>query len=382
MDKENKILVIPRHLVFVKFIDIPSVDESEIEKMAEFQAIKEIPRPKEDLIISYRNLGSYKEGFSSVMLAIANKQMIQDRIHEKELVNIKIQSIRLHTELLYLFLLKKGVITKDKVSFIIHIGKEHSEIMIVDKTRPIFSRGFKNSERFLEEIDRSVLAYERDKNNPEIENIVVTYASDIDIEDARPLIKEHFRIPVSFYGYSEDLTTIDLPAEIDLLPREIGDKTKKLQKRRELVVTFSLIGFIIILFSALVYFKIYEKNRFLNILSLRIAEMQSEIERLNSFLRKTEIAKNHREQGRFIIEILKQSYILIPGNISITGLEYNGKESIFYKGTSEDMSAIFAFAKRLEKSKYFIRVEVKYATKKKVKGKELTDFNIQCQLNL
>jgi len=382
LDKEKGILVIPRHLVFIKFTDIPSTDESEIEKMIRFQVIKEIPYPKEETIISCKNLGSYRDGFSSLMVAIANKHMIQERMREKQLANIKTESIRLHSELLYLFLLERGVVSQDKVNLIIDVGKEHSEIMIIDKTRIKFSRGFKNSERFLEEIDRSVLAYERDKNNPKIGNVIATYPSDVDIEDARPYIKGHFSIPVSFYEYSDDLEKLDLPLEIDLMPKEVTSKNKKLQKKQEALVTFSLIGFIVVLFFIFLSFKMYEKNRFLKMFSLKIDQMQPDIERLDTLLKKTEIVKDHEEKGRFIIEVLKRSYNLIPTDISISGLDYDGGESIFYKGASKDMSFILAFVKRLEKSGYFEKVEVKYATKKKVKGEEFTDFNIQCQLKL
>ena len=145
----NNIIVVPRHLVIVRFLDIPSVIDDEIEQMLEFQAIKEIPHPKEDMIFSYRNLGSYKDGFSFIMLVVAKRQMIEAIIREKD---FNVEAIRLHSELLYLFLLKKGIISTERVNLVIHIGKDDSEVMILDKDQPKFSRGFKNSDRFFEEI--------------------------------------------------------------------------------------------------------------------------------------------------------------------------------------------------------------------------------------
>ena len=373
----NNIIVVPRHLVIVRFLDIPSVIDDEIEQMLEFQAIKEIPHPKEDMIFSYRNLGSYKDGFSFIMLVVAKRQMIEAIIREKD---FNVEAIRLHSELLYLFLLKKGIISTERVNLVIHIGKDDSEVMILDKDQPKFSRGFKNSDRFFEEITHSVLAYKKDKNNPEIDSIIIAYSSILDINDIRPLIIEHFRIPVSFYEYSEDLTTVDLPVKIDIMPREFSDKKVKSQKKNQRLVTYSLIGFIIILFFAAIFFKIHEKKRVLEMLSSRIDQLKSKTERLDLFLKKTTLIKKHREDGRFIIEILNRSYNLMPTDMSLSGLSYDGGKIISYKGSSKDMSNAFSFVKKLEKSEYFDSVEIKYATKKKVKGKEITDFNIQCRI--
>ena len=382
MDKEGNILVIPRHLVFVKFIDIPSLEDEEIEKMAEFQALKEIPHPKEELVISFRNLGSYRDGFSSLMLTATTKDMIQQKIEERETLNLLTQSIRLHTELLYLYLLKRGLVSQDKVSFVVHIGREDSEILAVNRTRLIFSRGFINSERFLEEIDRSILAFERDKDNPPIDDVIVIYASGMDMKDVGPHIKARFSVPVNFCEYSEDLVDSDFMVQIELLPKEIISKKTKLEKRKESIVTYSLAGFVIILCVASLSFKLYEKNKLLDMLSTRVGGVESKIQGLEVYRKKIDAVKNHIGQGAFIIEVLENSYKIVPVDILISGLDYNGKESIFYKGTSKDMAGVLSFVKRLESSNYFNKVEVKYATKKKIKGEEVTDFSIQCELKL
>lgn len=378
---KDKVLVIPRHLVFVKFIDVPSLEEAEIGRMAEYQAVKEIPHPKEELMVSYRNLGSYREGFSSLMLAVATKDMIYEKLEEARHLNIQPENIRLYTELLYLYLLKKDVVRQDRTVFVIHIGKEDSEIMMIDRGRLVFSRGFKNTEGFLEEIDRSILAYERDKDNPAIEDVIVTYASDIDTEEIEPYIREHFAVPVNFYEYSEDPARSDVVPEIDLLPKEISHKKLKSERRQELALTYSLAGCIAVLFFAFFSFKMYDKNKNLEMFSARISEVESRIQGLDKLVKKTEIAKANIEQGRFINNILEESYNLVPPDIIISELDYNGEDSIFYKGLSRDMSSVLGFVKTLEASKYFKKAEVKYASKKKIKGEEFTDFNVRCWLN-
>jgi hypothetical protein len=234
----------------------------------------------------------------------------------------------------------------------------------------------------LEEIDRSILAFERDKDSPHINDVIVIYASGMDIRDIEPHIKARFSVPVDFCEYSEDLTDSGFMVQIELLPKEIISKNKKLEKRKESSVTYSLAGFVIILCVASLSFKLYEKNKLLNMLSTRVDVVQSKIEGLEVYRKKTDVVKNYIGQSAFIIEVLENSYKIVPVDILISSLDYNGKDSIFYKGTSKDMAGVLSFVKRLEGSNYFNKVEVKYATKKKIKGEEVTDFSIQCELNL
>jgi len=374
-------LIVSRHQVFLRFIDVPSIDKAEIKKMAGFQAIKEIPCVKEDMVIGYRNLGSYRNDFSSLMLAVANKDMIKEMIARKEIHNVKLKGVELYTELLYLFMLKKGAINHEEARLIMHIGQEYTEIMIVDKIRPIFSREFKNKGQFLEETRRSVSFYERNRNNPKIEKITILHDSNIDIEDARQTIERCFELKPDFCEYDDDLTKSGLAAEIDLLPIEISNIKKKVQKKQEDILTYSLVGLVIFLFFAFCSFRVHKMERFLQLLSSRIDEIEPHAENLAEYIRKTEIVKEGIKEGSLIAEVLRDSHNLVPSDVRLSGISYDGIESVFYKGDAKDMSGILDFIKRLEGSRYFGSTQIKYATRKELRGEEFTDFNIQCTIN-
>ena len=87
MENSKDILVIPRHLATLRFIELPSTELSEINNMVEFQALKELPYAKEEIITSFKNLGAYKKGFSYIMLAIVKRQLIEEMIKERKTEN-------------------------------------------------------------------------------------------------------------------------------------------------------------------------------------------------------------------------------------------------------------------------------------------------------
>jgi len=208
----------------------------------------------------------------------------------------------------------------------------------------------------------------------------VAYEPNINLEETKSFIKEHFSIPAAFYEYSADLSKINLPAQINLLPKELIDKEARIQKRQEILVTYSLIGFIIFLCFAFVFLKSYEKRKILSVFESNASQVKLEAEKIDRFFKKVEFAKMRKEQGKLIVEILKSLYDIAPSNISISGLDYDGKAGISCKGTSKVTQDIFDFTKSLERSKFFYKAEIKYATQKKVKGEEFTDFNIQCEI--
>lgn len=371
-------MIIPRYLVIVRFLDVPSLDDAEIRKMIRFQAAKDIPYPENNMVISYRNLGSYMDGFSSIMLVVAKRDTIKGIVDGPEQSP---EAIRLHSELLYLHLIEKAILSNDKVDLIVHIGKEASEIMIVDKKRPIFSRGFKNSKRFLDEIDHSILSYQRNKGNPMIDNVVVSYPPNVDIKDARPHIQKHFTIPVNFYEYSEGLGKTNLPSQINLVPEDVIQKKARGLRRKELLVTGLLAGFIALLIVSFFLFKAHQKNQILSILSGKAIEIQSDGQRLEYLSKKIDSVKDHEKKGRIIGGILENFNNLKNPDILLSGLSYDGKNTVVYKGHSENMQTVFSFTRRLERSKFFREAEVKHVTKKKIKNKEFSDFSIHCKIS-
>ena len=375
MNRSEAVLVIPRNKTALRFIELPSVDFFEIKGMAELQTIKEFPYPKEDLIVSFRNLGSYKKGFSYILLVIAKKQHIEEMLSEKGAVP---DSVRLETELLYLYLLTKGMIKQDKVSLVINIDIDRSEIMILDGLKPVFSRGLNSSEGWLDEINRTLLSYKRDKGGKDAEEMIVMHGSNLNMENMKSEIKKAFSIPVNFYEHNGDLISPDMSLEIDLLPTEYIDKKLNMKNAKQALVTFFLLLAAVGMLAVFFVFKTQEKNEEILMLSEETDKMQKDMNQLSSFLKKTELLKYQKEEGGRIVDILKECYALVPKDIFLEGFDYEGRSVLYCKGKAREMPSVFNFIKALEKSGYFKKVEVRYATKKEIENQKFTDFNIAC----
>ncbi|MCX5693011.1 MAG: PilN domain-containing protein [Candidatus Omnitrophica bacterium] len=374
--KESKeVLIIPRYLAALRFIELPSLDASEIKSMAEFQAIKEWPYAREEIVAGFRNIGSYKKGHSCIMLAIIKRQQIEEMIARRK---ARPDSIRLETELLYLHLLKKGIARRSKVSLIINIQKDYSEIMIIDGMRPVFSRGLSGQKTLSEEVNKSVISYKADRNNKEVEDAVIMHSLSLNTENIKACLEALFQIPINFYEDKLDLNILELPLEIDLLPKEYIDERFNKENTKQVFLTYFLLFIVIFMLASFFIFKIQEKNKTILVFSEKTEKMQEEVDQLNTFLKKTKLLKYREGEGKRVIDILKECCELVPQEIFLAGLDYDEKGILYCKGMSRNTGSIFNFIKVLEKSKYFKKVEVKYATKKEIGNQEFTDFNIGC----
>ncbi|MBU3911856.1 MAG: hypothetical protein KKD90_04650 [Candidatus Omnitrophica bacterium] len=382
MDSGKNILIAPRHKIFLRFIDVPSMDDAEIKSMAALQAIKEVPFLREEITVSYRNLGVFRSGFSSIMLAIAKKDMISDMTKKNKIYSAAPESIRLETELLYLLLCKKGIINEKGVDLVISIGKDYSELMIIDKTRPVFSRSFKNSGRFSQEVNYSVMAYKKDRNAKDPDGVKIVRRPDIDIEGLTHVIEKNFTVPVNFYELKEDLSREDLPAQIDLVPAEIAERNSMMLRKKELAFTYLLAGFAVLLSVIFTYFKIYQKQGILDVMSLRLEAVEPHVNILEDCLRRVSFFEEEQRRTGILTRIIAVSYDTGLRDISLSDFGYNGGENFYFKGTAGEMSVILAFVKRLNETGYFDLVEIKQATKGIVRGEERTGFDIQGMIKI
>ena len=375
MDRTRDVLIIPRCRAVLRFIEIPSTHPSEIKNIVEYHVIKELPYAREEIIADFRNIGSFKKGYSCIMLAIIKRQQIEEMIARRK---ARPDSIRLETELLYLHLLKKGIVRHGKVRLIINIQKDYSEIMIIDGVRPVFSRGLGGQKTLSEEISKSVISYKADRNNKEVEEAVIMHGLNLNKEDIKVCLEELFRIPVNFYEDKPDLSNLEPYLDIDLLPKEYIEERFNKENARQVFLTYFLLFIAIFMLASFFVFKIREKNKILLVFSDKTEKMRKDTDQLNIYLKKTKFIKYQKEEGERAINILKECYELKPQDIFLEGLD-SGDEGVLYcKGMARDISSVFNFIKVLEKSKYFKKIEVKYAAKKKIGNLEFTDFNVGC----
>jgi Tfp pilus assembly PilM family ATPase len=384
------IVNIQRYRVTVKSIKLPSTNPAEIESMVGLQAAKQLPFSPEKIIFSYRVLGRDARGYSDVMMALLHRDAVEKILKVFDQAGLGVERLALSSEGLNLWYTgRQKPEEKSACICLIDIGMSFLELQVIrngglDFTRSIsFSSPEDMEKRVLDEIKKSFFTFRKSSHGLKIDKLVLTGRRSV-LEKEAPLLKKDLGLPMVYvdpvkqWPRSEDAilpSTKEFSSEsfaavaalgfnydklqTDFIPQEI--RLKKLSKvaRENLLISATLL-LCILLGTGGIFTKNYiDKRRYLASIQRRLRQL------------------DFKGSG---IDVLRELYSNMPSEISLSIFDYEDGRSCLLRGTSQKLSDVFKFISLLEDSAYFENVKVRYATKRVVGKKELTDFEVICQL--
>ena len=412
----NLIVVIPRNLVTIRNVNLPSQDPVEIEKMVGLQAAKQIPYSKEDIIIDHLIIGKDSSGYSKILMVIAHKDAINRYLKITAGIQAKPSTFVLSSQGVFnwyqLYQNKTKGSNQDTI-VLMDIDTTNTGICFVYNNQLIFSRSISfgirdldsgNLEDLLRQIHLTLSTYKKEKIGQEISKIVLTPSSG-DIKNLAKRLEAEFSISTEVLDSQIIISgekELSLPNQIvqceasssvilgfaigrkekliDLLPPEVYKKQERQIKRKELVFLGILLVLVIISIMSAVFVKMYKKEQYIKLLKTSLKQTNPKAKNISQTIKKLELIKQRLNPKISSIDILYELYNLMPENISLTIFALDEQGNFSLQGVALVMSDVFTFQGLLDKSGYFSNVEVKYASKRRTRKAELTDFRIICQI--
>lgn len=408
---KDLILSVPRQSVTIKNIRLPSKIPREIDEMAGFQALKQIPYPKEEIAYGFNVIGLDPEGYSKIMLVICHQDAVKRPIEILNGCGINPAKVTLSSfGLLNWFNLNSERKKRSEASplILVECDAANTDISIVHGGKLIYTRGLsfgsnegnKYYERLLGEIDKTLPTYEKETQEARPTEAVFTgritelafskneleRALDMKVEfvdsfsDISPSISPQFQPAASQASFSSLLGTALGTDEVDLLPKVLKSTLLARTKKRELAVSAFLMFAVIASVSFVIWTKIQQKERILHMLESKLKETTPaalEIEKMRSA---SDVIKSQIRKKSEPLDVLNELHKIVPPQLYLVLYTYD-EEKAELKGTASVLSDVFKLVTILENSPYFQNVEVRYATKRKIGGQELVDFEIVCPLS-
>lgn len=404
-------LVIPRQSVTTKTLSLPSRDPAEIEEMAGFQAIKQIPYPKEEIAYGVSPIETTAEGYSKVMLVICHRDTVERPLEVLRSCGLVPSRVTLSSFGILNWLKMDPALTAETgpgPAILIECDRAATDIVIADKDKMIYTRGLTfgsgegtgYAERLKEEVSRTLAIFEKEfpalkpamavftGYMPEIEahKEYLEEAMGIKVEFRDPFkmfssgIPERFKPFVVTTTFSSLIGNAAGPERVDLLPKKMKAAHSAKIKREETIVSVSLAAAVLILISLAVTNKLHQKEELLRMLEMKLKQVAPAAEDIGKKKDIADIVRSESAQRGKPLLILNELYRIAPSSINLTLYKYDeGRADI--KGTASALSEVFRFVKLLDDSPYFRDVEVKYAAKRKGQEGEFVDFEITCPLS-
>ena len=398
---DNLVIVLPRNQVTVRNLELPTTDPQEMKDIISIQAGKQTPFSKDEIITDFKIIGSNRPHYTKVLLAIVQKAIIKrylDNLADKKdaLQKIVLGSEcyagyfpvirrRIEDETFAIFDFDEGfcdfcVYSRDKLLFTrLFSPKEIGDILDTYKKEnigPVFRKavlmGANESISDMKNILAKELSLEGVGPFEEIEGVSFS-------EDAKAALDKAKKEGVSFSKLIGLALAPDRPL-MDFLPQELKEIRRMRVKRKELMLTGILILSLFVFGGGIFLERIYAKTLLLKRLDARSVKLEKETSGLKKEDLKIKLIRKKIDTENSAIEVFLEVHKLTPQEIYLQCVTFEEGKSLSLRGTSQSMSEVFKFVKILQKLPVFKDVKTKYVTKRKLEGKDLTDFEITCLL--
>ncbi|MBL7085424.1 MAG: PilN domain-containing protein [Candidatus Omnitrophica bacterium] len=416
---DDLIIILPRNQVTVRNLELPTTDPEEIKDIISIQAGKQTPFSRDEIIADFQTIGLSRGHYTKILLAIVQKTIINNCLNNLAEKKDAISKIVLGSQA---FANWCPIITRktgDETFAVLDIYDDFSDFCVLSGSRLLFTKllHFARSDfskdawqkAFLEEVELSLDAYRKEsigppfnkiaiigmnpeeKLNEEIKNIL---AKELSLEtlgpfedaegisisgEAKAVLDGEREKGVSFSKLIGLALSHDKPL-MDFLPQGLKEARAKRIRRRELALTGILILLVASLSGGILLERICTKALLLGRLNTRLVKLGDETSGLKKEDLRIRLIESRINAGNSAIEVLRQIHKVIPQEIYITAVNFEENKQVSLRGTSKDMSCVFKLVKTLEELPGFRDVKTKYVTKRRLKDKDLTDFEITCPL--
>ncbi|MFH1776421.1 MAG: pilus assembly protein PilM [Candidatus Omnitrophota bacterium] len=408
------VIVIPRSMVTMRNLKFPSADLKEIVSMVELYAPRQVPFGKEEIIYDFHVIGKDEAGYAIILLAIIHRDVVRRQLNMFAKCGLSTEDALLSSNGLLdvnsLISTPKG----QETHVLLDIDTAEADFVVISKDNLLFTRSIalginrddwqKEEERFLQDVKQTLVIYQNEdigkkpsrifvcglfKKFPDLKqklfntvNIpveIIERFEGIPIRNSAREELERYAKKTSFYDLLGLAAAVD-KKKINLIPREIKIKKELKDKFSNLLFIGVMLAAIFILLSCLLVLKLHARQVYFEMLDEKINNIEKEAAILiNKQGLIGEIKQQLNERGSFI-EAFAEISRAVPWPITITAISFEKNDKLILKGQAEAMSDVFNLVMKLEEAAMFTNVKTKYTTKRRIKDKELTDFEILCPL--
>ncbi|MDD5745888.1 MAG: pilus assembly protein PilM [Candidatus Omnitrophica bacterium] len=408
------VAVIPLHLAITKNLEIPSLDAQEIREIIDLQSGRQTPYSREEIIVDYINIGTYRQSYTKILLVIVTRSAIKRQVTIIEKAGFRIEKLCFAPE--GISQVCQGQAGKEAAQAtigIIHVDANFTDFIVALRGIPIFTRtipiGVKHLSvdeakfklKFAEELKNSLETYQSEDIDVPPSTLMLTGATgpesvleSVIVPEVRislrrfayidflPLHHDVAAIPaltqqLSFFNVTA-LFVAPRPMTVDLVPEEIKLKRLFEARTRELMKMSVSIICIVLLVGVAFLGKMYSKGLYLETLKKQDNTYSGESQVLEKAMERIRLIKHYLKTRGHALQVISALYDTVPKSIMLSDIKVDAERNVSLKGTAQAMSNVFSFVSALEKSNYFGNVKTNYTTSRKQDAQDVADFGISC----
>jgi len=418
---ESVVICLPRQAVNVRLFDLPSGDPQEIADMVDLQIARQTPYSRDEIVFDYRVFRSDKEGYTRVMLVIAQTGVVRQKYRFLEEAGLSVSLVSTSTDG-WLAALQDGKLAFSQraagATAFLDIDATSSDLVVLNQGVPLFSRSLSvgagqliaGDERLRDKAVQEIsMALETFRNEvPAVSIVALALPGTAGENQAFAKLLETALgleiVPVTGVGSSPSalpslegsgvgsslssgavsLTGIIGAAaaaeklQINLTPESVQLRKSVTVKARQLTTMAILVMAVVGLLSLFVVSRINRKQVYLDELNAMIGQTTVEADRIEAMRRKVVMVSDRVAISMIPARALVELLGLAPDTMAFTSIAISEVSQLVCRGTAETVADTVRLVNSMEASALFRNVK----STRTVSGKDRTEFEIVCDLEI
>lgn len=372
------------------------------------ESIKHLPYTDEKVIYGYRIAQKAPDGYSKVLLVIAQAEIVNNLIsilNEAGVVGLR--SLSLGSEALFSWYMLAMEGREKENAVVINLDRDHIDVDIIEKDRIVFTRGIacdtgdpKIIDKIASEIKISIGTYQKESSRP-VDKVILTGRKG-EGEELKLLLGKELKVPVEIIGQTENIPLGEnaqiqdedasfaepfglllRPEDImiNLIPEETREEARFALSKANLITAVFLSLLLCAVIFGLFIKKLHDKYAYLSVINAELKKIEPGVAAAKKMTRDIKIIKEMMERKPLAVDVVSEVYTVTPGSVSLNMIDFESAKTLTVRGGASALSDMLKYVTALESSPYFEGVKVKYANKRMVENRETVDFEIDAMLS-
>lgn len=404
------VICLPRQAVNVRLFDLPSGDPQEISDMVELQIARQTPYSRDEIVFDYRVFRSDKEGYTRVMLVIAQTGVVRQKYRFLEDAGLSVSLVTTTTDG-WIAAMQEGKLSfgqrSSGATVFLDIDLTSIDLVILNQGVPLFSRSLSVGAGQLMAGDERL----RDKAVQEIAMAMETFRNEMPSVPIGALafagaggtnatLAKHLEsalgleiVPITGAGASAydmvgaeageialtgiiGAATVPEALQINLTPESVQLRKSVMVKARQLTMMAILAMAVFGLVSLFVMSRLNRQKVYLDELNAMIEKTTADADRIEGMRRKVILVSERMAIYMIPAQALVELLRLVPDTMAFTSIQITEASQLVCRGTAETVADTVRLVNAMEASSLFQNVK----NTRTVSGKDRTEFEIACDL--
>ena len=400
-------IVIPRHRVTTRVLDLPSTDIAEIKQMVQLDASNFVPYPIKDMVISQAILSTSPEGFSTVMVVLVQREEINKILDPLRDAGLNPRSAVVSSLALYNACAAVGVDGQDGYVATVHVGTSGLDVVVVHDGELAFTRGVPCSggwcaeeplsepalDTIVNEVRTSIEASEREATRGAALTKMYIAGEVASLDELRDRLATQFGMEVAVLdpadmGHTSPVAVLAgaamsvraLPAavSINVLPDEFLAARAQVIHRRYLAVCGVFCAVAMLLSVQISRDRANKKLQFIEYLDTQIADIEPTAQLVRRKQSRVRAVRAQRERGFTVLDFLATIHQEAPKDVVLKRVDFDSESGAILGARARSRPIAFSYVDQLRKSgkPYLEKVEMGTLTDASERGETVTDFTV------